>query len=228
MNKLIKIITILALLIFITGCEEKPIGKITKDTYNLKSEMNPRLKAYPEAVEWYENSDMDKVSAFNLGVLYHTKIKDYEEAKNWYLIAYKMGYKKAANNLGIVFEYLANYNEAVKWYLKSNSVDSLSNLGLLYIQKLKNYSNAIKYYKLAIQRESIEATKSIATLYNELGDNIKASAYLLTLIEYPNYTKEEVLNYLRNDLKIDNETIKKGYELQLTMPGLPRRYKGGI
>ncbi|MGB5917835.1 hypothetical protein, partial [Arcobacter sp.] len=94
--------------------------------------------------------------------------------------------------------------------------------------KLKDYPNAIKYYKLAIKRESIEATKSIATLYNELGDNIKASAYLLTLIEYPNYTKEEVINYLRNDLKIDNETIKKGYELQLTMPGLPRRYKGGI
>ena len=70
--------------------------------------------------------------------------------------------------------------------------------------------------------------KNIALLYIEKKDNIKASAYLLTLIEYPDYTKEEVLNYLRNDLKIDNETIKKGYELQLTMPGLPRRYKGGI
>lgn len=51
---------------------------------------------------------------------------------------------------------------------------------------------------------------------------------MITLLEYPTYTKEEVLNYLKNDLKIDNETIKKGYELQLTMPGLPRRYTGGI
>ena len=70
MTKLIKILAILTLLIFISGCEEKPIGKITKDTYNLKSEMDPRLKAYPEAVEWYESSMISKKSAFNLGLFY--------------------------------------------------------------------------------------------------------------------------------------------------------------
>ena len=132
MNKLIKIITILALLIFISGCEEKPIGKITKDTYNLKSEMDPRLKAYPEAVEWYKNSDKDKVSAFNLGVLYNIKIKDYKQAIIWNKRAFNMGYTKASLGIGTANEDLGNYDEAIKWYLKSNSIVAIANLGLLY------------------------------------------------------------------------------------------------
>ena len=150
MTRIIKVLTILSFLIFITGCEEKPIGEkvVIKSTKN----MDPRLKSYPEAVEWYENSDMDKVSVFNLGVIYHTKIKDYEEAKKWYLRAFKMGYKKAANNLGIVFEYLGNYTEAIKYYKELNTITSLTNLGILYKKKLKDYPNAIKYYQFAIER----------------------------------------------------------------------------
>ena len=51
---------------------------------------------------------------------------------------------------------------------------------------------------------------------------------MINLIAYPNFTKEEVINRLKNHYKFDNETIKKGYELQLTMPGLPRRYTGEL
>ena len=233
MTKLIKILAILTLLIFMTGCEEKPIGKITKDTYNLKSEMDPRLKAYPEAVEWYEDSDSYPEAAFSLGYFYQNTLKDYKESIIWYKRAYEKGYVKAANNMASVYIKLKDYNNAKKWYdiaISQNVIDAYFNVALLYDTIIKDKKKAIEYYILAIERESssISSLKNIALLYIEIKDNIKASAYLLTLIEYPNYTKEEVLNYLKNDLKIDDETIKKGYELQLTMPGLPRRYKGDL
>ena len=228
MNKLIKIITILALLIFTSGCEEKPIGKITKDTYNLKSEMDPRLKAYPEAVEWYENSDMDKVSAYNLGVIYQNKIKDYYEAISWYKKAISMGYNKATLGLGNSYRNLKDYQNAIKWYLLDDSIDSLFNIGLLYNRELKDYQNAIKYYKLAIERESDESIKGISWLYHQnLNDDIRASAYMINLVEYDE-TKDKIISFLKEKWNLSDETIKKGYELQLTMPGLPRRYKGGI
>ena len=196
MTKLIKILAILTLLIFITGCEDKPIGK--KVVFKSTKDMDPRLKAYPEAVEWYENSDMDKVSVYNLGVLYQNKIIDYKQAIIWYKKALDMGYRKASFGLG-------------------NSY-----------RNLKDYQNAIKYYKLAIERESLQAIKAIAWLYYEdLKDDIKASAYMLTLIKYGE-TKDVIFSFLKEKWNLSDETIKKGYELQLTMPGLPRRYKGDL
>ncbi|WP_419767540.1 tetratricopeptide repeat protein [Arcobacter sp.] len=150
MTKLIKILAILALLIFMTGCEEKPIGE--KVVIKSTKDMDPRLKAYPEAVEWYKDSDMDKVSAYNLGVIYQNKIKDYYEAISWYKKAISMGYNKATLGLGNSYRNLKDYQNSIKWYLLDDSIDSLFNIGLLYNRELKDYQNAIKYYKLAIER----------------------------------------------------------------------------
>ncbi|RXJ95107.1 hypothetical protein CRV00_04955 [Malaciobacter molluscorum] len=155
MNKLIKIITILALLIFITGCEEKPIGKITKDTYNLKSDMDPRLKAYPEAVEWYKDSDSYPEAAFSLGYFYNNTLKDYNSSIKWYKKAYKMGYLKSANNMASVYVNLKDYDNAIKWYnegILKDIENSYYNLGHLYHKNIKDYKNAIKYYKIDIER----------------------------------------------------------------------------
>jgi uncharacterized protein len=51
---------------------------------------------------------------------------------------------------------------------------------------------------------------------------------MINLIAYPSFTKEEVINRLKNYYKFDNETIKKGYKLQLKMEGLPKRYTGEL
>ncbi|ADG94412.1 TPR repeat-containing protein [Arcobacter nitrofigilis DSM 7299] len=231
MTKLIKILAILALLIFVTGCEEKPIGE--KVVIKSTKDMDPRLKAYPEAVEWYENSDSYPEAAFNLGVLYHTKIKDYEEALFWFKKTYENNYLDALNNIGSVYSDLKDYKEALTWYKKAiskNIIESYYNLAYLYHTKLKDYQNAIKYYKIAIERESsIESSiKNISWLYHEnLKDDVTASAYMINLIEYGK-TKDRTISFLKEKWNLSDETIKKGYELQLTMPGLPRRYKGGI
>lgn len=50
---------------------------------------------------------------------------------------------------------------------------------------------------------------------------------MLTLIEYGE-TKDFIYSFLKEKWKLSDETIKKGYELQLTIPGLPRRYKGKL
>jgi len=50
---------------------------------------------------------------------------------------------------------------------------------------------------------------------------------MITMIEYGN-TKEKIISFLKEKWNLSDETIKKGYELQLTMPGLPRRYKGDL
>ncbi|RWS48378.1 hypothetical protein CKA56_14145 [Arcobacter venerupis] len=63
--------------------------------------------------------------------------------------------------------------------------------------------------------------------HNILKDDLKASAYYISLIDI-RYSKELVLKLLQEEWKIPNDIIKKGYELQLTMPGLPRRYKGDL
>ena len=231
MTKLIKILAILTLLIFITGCEEKPIGKITKDTYNLKSEMDPRLKAYPEAVEWYEDSDSYPEAAFSLGYFYQNTLKDYKESIIWYKRAYEKGYVKAANNMGTVYEDLKDYKEAIRWYeIASNAkVDKApTNIAYVYKKIFKDYNNSIKWYKIGIKRESRFSIQGIAWLYHEsLNDDIKASAYMINLIEYGE-TKEYIISFLKEKWNLSDETIKKGYELQLTMPGLPRRYKGDL
>ena len=70
-----------------------------------------------------------------------------------------------------------------------------------------------------------EGDRHLIRVFKSLQDSI--SAYMLNLIEYGK-TKDRTISFLKEEWKLSNETIKKGYELQLTMPGLPRRYKGGI
>lgn len=155
MTKLIKILAILALLIFVTGCEEKPIGKITKDTYNLKSDMDPRLKAYPEAVEWYKDSDTYPEAAFSLGYFYNNTFNDYNKSIEWYKKSYEMGYMKSANNMASVYIKLKDYNNAKKWYdiaISQNVIDAYYNVALLYDTIIKDRKKAIEYYIIAIER----------------------------------------------------------------------------
>jgi TPR repeat protein len=233
MTKLIKILIVISLLT-LTGCEEKPIGVVTQDSKHIAlKDMDPRLKAYPEAVEWYKDSKIYPEAAFNLGYIYTEKIEDYKESIIWYKRAYKLGSIDAANNIASSYSNMNKYDSSIAWYLLaiSNNVQkSHYNLGYLYHDKLKDYSKAIKYYKIAIERESslINSLKNIAWIYHEnLKDDIKASAYIINLIAQGK-TKEKTISFLKTKWKLSDETIKKGYELQLTMPGLPRRYTGGI
>ena len=62
--------------------------------------------------------------------------------------------------------------------LDSNNADILFKIGFIFYD-LKDYNNAIKYYKKAIDEEHIGAMKNLSLLYkNELNDTENANKYL--------------------------------------------------
>ena len=255
-----------------------------------------RLERYANTQEWLKDADSNADSAFNLGLTYHKKIKDYDKAEYWYKKAFKLDNHGTdiIDSLGFLYMHKKNYQEAIKWYklgIEEGYGDSAFGLALLYEENLKDYPNAIKYYKKAYSLGHIGATFNLALLYkNTLKDypnaikwykigadnKFKESPYNLailyedTLKDIPNaiewykksaklghtkginnlsllfkdknlveacayviagigsgFTKKETLEYLRNDWKVDEATIKKAYQLQLKLD-IPKHYRGGI
>ncbi|WP_422079245.1 tetratricopeptide repeat protein [Sulfurimonas sp.] len=138
-----------------------------------------RLERYANTKTWLQDADSNADSAFNLGLTYHKKIKDYDKAEYWYKKAYKLDNKGTdiIDSLGFLYTHKKNYKEAIKWYklgVDAGDGDSAFGLALLYEENLKNYPTAIKYYKKAYSLGHIGATYNLAMLYHT------------TLKEYPN------------------------------------------
>jgi uncharacterized protein len=234
-NNIIKIVLVSLLALGFSACDDnESSSKINseKKVRLPKPEWDSRLSNIePDTGKWFQLADDDEIAAYNIGVIYSDKIKDYNKAIGWYL--YSDSIKTNSNNLfnlALTYEYIKDYDKAINYYKRSydlNNFDAPTNLGILYIE-LKNYAEAEHWLKKGIERESITSIKSLGLLYhNNLNDDVKSSAYYIALID-KKYSKMEVLNLLKNKWKLSNETIKKGYELQLTMPGLPRRYTGDL
>ncbi|RYA23535.1 sel1 repeat family protein [Malaciobacter halophilus] len=190
------------------------------------------LKDYDKAIKWYKYSNSMKPTGTNSNYMcyaYQMK-KDYKTAIKWCENAIKLGNDEALLLLGNAYTELKKYKESIKWIKKAyekNNPDSAINLGYSY-SKLGDYNNAEKWYKIAIKNNDYEAYKNISTLYNEkIKDNVKASAYAIAVIN-TKYSKSSVLNVLKNEMNIPNETIKKGYELQLNSDEFPIKYKGKL
>ena len=219
------------------ACEDKKEFKDTLKIEKVKLE-KPKwerklILADDRTEEWYKDADYSEVAAYNIANTYSTKLKANYKAIEWYL--YSDSIKKSIKNsvnLAITYEDLKQYNKALFWY--KNSYDNGNVEGATASARLyKNYLNNIKeselWYQKAITKGSLNAIKGISDLYiKHTNNDIKASSYLINLLAYKNYQKHEILNRLKNEWKLSDETIKKGYELQLTMPGLPKRYTGGI
>ena len=146
------------------------------------------LKDYDKAIQWYKYSNSMKPMADNSNYMcyaYQMK-KEYEEAIKWCKNAIELGSDEALFRLGKVNELNKNYDEAIAYYKKSfektNDKMAISNIGASYFE-LKDYDNAEKWYRKAIQEGNLESYQNIATFYYKaLNDNIKASAYAIALI----------------------------------------------
>lgn len=90
---------------------------------------------------------------------------------------------------------------------------------------LKNEEKGIHWYEKGAQGGSFDAINNLGRTYRAKGDNIKASAYILALAYYDG--KEGILDFLKNDWKIDRATLEKAYKLQQTLD-IPKHYTGGI
>ncbi len=236
-SNILKIVLASLLVIGFSACNDNKdsANKISteKKVKLPKPEWDSRLSnVEPNTGMWYQQADDNEKAASNIGIIYSDRIKDNKKAIEWYL--YSDSIKTNGDNffnLAQTYKENKDYKISAKYYKKAfnmGSVKSANNLGLLNERKLRNFKESAFWYKKAIERENIDAIQNIALLYHEkLKDDIKASAYYIALIDLK-YTKVEVLNLLKNKWKIPNETIKKGYELQLKMEGLPKRYTGEL
>lgn len=144
--------------------------------------------------------------------------KDEEELKRLKELLYGKGEKIDIR--------LLDYPNTIDWYdnVKNNS-DYANKLGLLYQEEIKDYEEAKKWYKKAIKKNNYDAVENLSKLYfHFFNEKVKGTAYLLSIIGIK-YTKDDTLKILQNKFNISMETIKEGYELQLKMPNLQRRYK---
>jgi uncharacterized protein len=237
-NNILKIVLVSLLALGFSACDDNESSSTINSEKKVrlpKPEWDSRLSNIePDTGKWFQLADDNEKAAINIGIIYRDKLKDYKKAIKWYIYANSIN-TNADNLFGLALAYddMKDYDNAIKYYKESFNLkykeETINNLSLLYKQNLKDYKNAEFWYKKGIERESIYSIKGMANLYHDnLKDDVKASAYLLNLISYKEFEKEETLKYLKTKWNLSNETIKKGYELQLKMEGLPRKYTGDL
>ena len=175
-----------------------------------------RLDNYPQALQWEKNANVNADSAYNLGYIYQTKIKDYDKAIELYNLSYSLKESgDTANNLGTIYEHIKNYKEAIKWYeISSNygKTEPLYNIALLYTKKLKEHKKAIPYYKKAIERGDKDAPVSLALLYKKLHQYDDAIFYYKKAYDMGNIGGANGLGYLYETSLKDSRNAKVWYK----------------
>ncbi|WP_133121133.1 tetratricopeptide repeat protein [Malaciobacter halophilus] len=224
---------------------ENEIGKYYKFSDYLDAKTDPiaatkigyayseELKDYDKAIKWFKYSNSMKPTGTNSNYMcyaYQMK-KDYKTAIKWCKNAIDLGNKEALFQLAYTYREKKDYKKAEEWFVKSfesKDKDAPIALGYLYTNYLHDYKKAEKYYKEGVKLKDLEANHNLSRLYHHhLKDDIKASAYAIALIENK-YSKSSVLKLLKNTWNIPNETIKKGYELQLNSDEFPIKFKGKL
>jgi hypothetical protein len=135
-------------------------------------------------------------------------------------------------NLALLYdEHYKEYDKAIALYKKAHEMGHTSaaaNLGHLYANTLKDYHNAKPWYQKGIDMGNQNAVINMGWLYYKTNDSVKAAAYMVNVIAYGQHSKEKIINFIKEHWNLDDQTIQKGYELQLTMDNLPKKYRGGV
>lgn len=187
---------------------------------------------YKRALHWFNiaikngNEEEVKEAKFNMGFSYFREGKYIQSIETFKEI---QDYKNVKQNIGNIYYYNQDYHKAILWYKKAFDIGiyiAAHNIGSLYKQKLNDIPNAVKWYKKAIQKGVIDSYDNIALIYHDIKkEDLTACAYCLATID-KDHTKKEVLDFLRDDWKIDETTLQKAYKLQKTL--VPNPYTGGI
>lgn len=192
-----------------------------------------KLEDYEKALQWFEYSNSMKPTADNSAYACSAlqQLKDYDKAIKWCDNAISLGSTKVFIILASIYNEKQDYQATEKWLLKafdSKDKDAPISLGYLYANNLNDYVKAEQYYKEATKIKDLEAFNNISRLYHhKLKDDIKASAYAIALIGNK-FSYRSVIKLLKEDWQIPNETIQKGYELQLNSDEFPIKYDGEL
>lgn len=131
-----------------------------------------RIKNYQEAIRcWLQATSLGNVMAMKcLAHYYHTIEHNKDSAFIYEKMAFDHGDKSVSYNLAVYYEdTLKDYHKAIQYQLIVDTKERLFNTALIYQRKLDDLDNAIKYYKLAVDRGCINANFNLANLYSNLG-----------------------------------------------------------
>ncbi len=141
----------------------KGIYYLGKDT---STDRKMSIQYFENALKFNKNSE----SLLYLGILYKID-KDYDQAKQYYLEAMKIGSKNTLthNNLGELYEVLGNDDEAKKQYMEALEIDqkyTITHLNLgVFFQKIGRFDESEKHY-----RKAISIDENCAETYHEYGN----------------------------------------------------------
>lgn len=193
-----------------------------------------------KAEEWYiKSANLGNLSAHReLGDLYYDGDgvkRDFNKALEWYTKAANQGDGLSMNSLGWHYYlgdgFLQDYSKAEMWFKKAIEANEkspypYSNLALLYAKRDNNFSDALRYSDMAIERIEDLAPQIQAGFYGERGqvyvwkgDMNNAEKMLAKCLELnPDYLKDDnefskmMLAYHSNEVDtkvISNPTINK-------------------
>ena len=164
------------------------------------------------------NQDLTDKNIINIiGSYYQNKIRNYEKAKEYFLMAMKLNDSDAMYNLGILYEHgYKNYDEMKKYYLMAinlGNTKAMNSLAYYYYWTEQNNDEMKKYYLMAINLDDIDAMNALANYYNWTEqNNEEANKYWLMAIErecdsaslmFGTHNNLEIQHYLLRQIKSD-------------------------
>lgn len=185
---------------------------------------------YDEAIKWFtaaaEKGNADAM--VYLGELYESYKKNLDEAVRWYTRASSKGHEIAPYGLGLIYNkgiLLPRDREtAKKWFLlgaERGDKNSQNMLGEIYDEE-GNTSEAIKYYKAALDNGVMKCLKDLGIMYYKLGcENWwqrkqyfdEAMKYLRSALRYTDFSASEQTEISRHIDAINGNVnlYKKGF-----------------
>lgn len=159
-------------------------------SYLNDNNIQPAFVEFQKALEL--NPD-DKETLNAIGVIYLLKLEDYTKAVEFLQKALKVdrNYSEAWNNLGVAYERMGKYSEALESYKSAlqntfyrNPEKALNNMGRVYY-RTRRYDDAIDAYKEAAKRASDFALPyyGLALCYNAAGKYGNAATALKKALE---------------------------------------------
>lgn len=104
------------------------------------------------------------------------KNKDYDEAKQYYLMAIEKGNTNAMNNLAYYFGYIEKDYEQMKHYyiiaIDKDNTDAMNNLGHYY-KDIKDYDKMKHYYMMATNKGNSDAMNNLGFYYYDIEKKYK-------------------------------------------------------
>ena len=131
------------------------------------------------------------IQLYNIGFIFHTIIKDYIKAEEYYQKAVDKGEVTAMFNIGLFYtNEKRDLRKAIKYYelaIEKGEARAMTNLGLLLNNEFNDYKKSEEYFLMAIKQGEPTAIFNLGSLYHyQLKNYTKADEYYQMAMEKGN------------------------------------------